>query len=158
MAGLPNGALPALDLLVPWELPLDQPLAGTDRLRVACALRQLLDALRAPAAQQARLMIDQALAELGEIATQPANTAATKTPLPAEEVEDYDRYFGVNHVHTASAAICVVRGLLVSCQTFMALCCHTPLNQEHVEQQKQGFVSYVYLLARVFAFHERDLT
>jgi hypothetical protein len=140
-----------LDLLVPWALPLDQPLTGREREHVRQALLQLRQALREACAEQALQRLEQGLADLGEIAVQPIAPATTNTPLRVVEVSDYDRYFGLQHVHTPSDARCLVRGLLVACHRFLTLCCQiSALNPEYVERQKRGFSSYVSLLARVF--------
>ena len=147
-----------LDLLVPWELPLDQPLAGRDRERVRQALRQLLQALQEVEAKQALQQLEQALAHIGEIPVRPAVPATTSTSLRVAEVSDYDRYFDLQHVHTASDACCLVRGLLVTCHMFLTLCSQaSALRPEHIEQQKQGFRSYVSLLVRVFHLTEQDV-
>jgi hypothetical protein len=148
-----------LDLLVPWDLPLDQPLAGRDRERVRQSLFKLLQALQEPEAKQALQQLEQALADFGETTVYPAVPATTSTPLRVAEVSDYDRYFGLQHVHTPSQACCLVRGLLVTCHMFLNLCCQvSTLRPEHVEQQKQGFRTYVSLLARIFHLTEQDST
>ena len=123
------------------------------------ALRQLMQALREPVVEQALPQLEQALADLGEIAVQPADPATTRTPLRAADVSDYDRYFGLQHVNTASDARCLVRGLLMTCHTFLTLCSQVAeLSPEHIEQQKQGFRSYVSLLIRAFHLTEQDMT
>jgi len=111
----PNESPTSLELLIPWELPLDQHLSPDDRVHIDRALRQLLQALENSSLQETLSRINQALEELGEIDTQPASIRSTKTSLKAWEVEDYDRYFQIRHVRTEQSAICLVQGLLVTC-------------------------------------------
>ncbi|MEM0982178.1 MAG: hypothetical protein AAGH78_18155 [Cyanobacteria bacterium P01_H01_bin.58] len=151
MANVPNQLLNMLELLVPWELPLDQHLAKNERSRVDQALQQLLKALAESSPRQSLRMINDALTDLGDIETQVADIESTKTSLKTWEVEDYDRYFQVNHVHTPQTAICLVKGLLITCQQFMEICLQIPeLDAQQVQLQKQGFVSYIHLLLRTF--------
>jgi hypothetical protein len=146
-----NESPTSLELLIPWELPLDQHLSSADRNRIDRALRQLLHALENPSLQEALIRINQALEELGEIDTQTASIHSTKTALKAWEVEDYDRYFQIRHVCTEQSAICLVQGLLVTSQRFVEICLQTPwLDTQHIQQQKQGFISYIHLLRRIF--------
>jgi len=153
-----NESPTSLELLIPWELPLDQHLSPDDRVRIDRALRQLLQALENSSLQEALSRINQALEELGEIDTQPASIRNTKTSLKAWEVEDYDRYFQICHVHIEQSAICLVQGLLVTCQRFLEICLQTPwLDAQHIQQQKQGFISYIHLLRRVFDLNEFDM-
>ncbi|MEO1296211.1 MAG: hypothetical protein AAFW75_10470 [Cyanobacteria bacterium J06636_16] len=151
MENIPDKSLIPLELLVPWELPLDQNLSPTDRVHVSQALRQLLQALAESSSQRALLTINQALKELSKIETQIANIESTKTALKAWEVQDYDRYFQIRHVHTQQSGICLIKGLLITCQRFVGICLQSPwLDDQQVELQKQGFVSYIQLLIRTF--------
>ncbi|MEB3357171.1 MAG: hypothetical protein VKK04_10620 [Synechococcales bacterium] len=153
----PNEPLISLELLIPWELPLDQHLSSNEGKRIEQALRQLLQALAHPSPQEALMDINQALAELGKVETQVASVGSTKTALKAWEVEDYDRYFQIRHVHTEQSATCLVRGLLITCQRFMMIHIQTPwLDATQIQQQKQGFVSYTQLLMRVFDLDNLD--
>lgn len=147
----PNEFPTSLELLIPWELPLDQHLSAADSTRIDRALRQLLEALENLSLPEALSRINQALEELGEIDTQTASLHNTKTSLKAWEVEDYDRYFQIRHVHTEQSALCLVKGLLLTCQRLVKICLHTPwLNTQQIEQQKRGFITYIHLLRRVF--------
>lgn len=152
-----NESPTSLELLTPWELPLDQHLSAADRTCIDHALRQLLQALENPSLQEALSSVNQALKELGEIDTQAASITSTKTALKAWEVEDYDRYFQTRHVQTEQSAMCLVKGLLLTCQRFVEICIQIPLlDTQHIEQQKQGFISYIHLLRRVFNLNEFD--
>ena len=144
-----------LDLLVPWDIPLEYRLSEPDKRQVQTSLRQLLQALQTPDFYQALTQIEQALVCLDIPNTQPAQVKSTKTALRSEEVDDYDQYFGVNHVQTEEIALCLVRGLLTNCHRFMALCSQSSqLDPQQIAQQKQGFISYVCLLARVFSLED----
>ncbi|MEM9007594.1 MAG: hypothetical protein AAGE59_29235 [Cyanobacteria bacterium P01_F01_bin.86] len=151
MENVPDQPLNMLELLVPWELPLDQHLSDNDKTKVDQALRLLLDALAESSPQQSLLTTSQALAVLGDIETQKVDIESTKTALKSWEVEDYDLYFQIRHVHTQQSAICLVRGLLLACQRFMEICSQTPwLDIQQVQLQKRGFISYIHLLIRTF--------
>lgn len=76
-----------LDLLVPWELPLDQPLTGRDRECVSQALQQLVQALRGPVVEQTLQQLEQALADLGEI----AGGTATATRALCQSVFEFGK-------------------------------------------------------------------
>jgi hypothetical protein len=142
--------LPILELLVPWELPTEQPLNPSDQLRVGQALRQFLRALES-SHEAAIQLVDQALAELGPVATSPAQPSSTKTPLKQLEVEDFDVYFAAVHVQSADPVGCLVQSLLVTYRRLLSLWLQDErFDPVQIAQQKQGFVSYVYLLGRVF--------
>ncbi|MDB9524562.1 hypothetical protein PN498_01060 [Oscillatoria sp. CS-180] len=152
-----NEFLNSLELLIPWELPLDQHLSPADRLRIGRALEQLSEALVESSPQRSLDTINQALTNLGEIKTQKTGIRSTKTALKAWEVEDYDRYFQICHVQTDQSAVCLVRGLLVACQRFFEICLQTPwLETQFIQQQRKGFLSYVHLLKRIFDLDELD--
>ncbi len=144
-------SLAVLELLMPWDLPLDQYLSPTDRRRIDRALRQLLQALAQPSPPAALMRIRQALTTLGEVDTQTASIPNTQTALKPWEVEDYDRYFQIRHVHSEQSALCLVTGLLLTCQKFFEIYIQTPwLDTHQVKQQQQGFISYAQLLQRMF--------
>ena len=144
-------SLAVLELLIPWDLPLEQHLSPTDKSRIDQALRQLLQALAQPSPQAALISISQALTAWGEVDTQTASMQSTQTSLKAWEVEDYDRYFQIRHVHTEQSALCLVKGLLLTCQKFFEIDRQTPwLDAHQVKQQQQGFISYIELLQRTF--------
>jgi len=148
----PDDQPPVLDLLVPWDIPLEYRLSDAEKIVLEESLRQLLKALQAPNPKIAQQQIEQILAALDQPTPQVAEIISTKTFLNLEEVGDYDRYFGTNHIKTEDIALCLVRGLLVTCQRFMVLCAQTPqLDPHRASQQIQGFISYVHLLARTFS-------
>ncbi|MEO0539227.1 MAG: hypothetical protein AAFZ80_00010 [Cyanobacteria bacterium P01_A01_bin.105] len=153
----PEDQSPMLDLLVPWEIPLECRLSDAEKQPLRESLQRLLAALEEEDFTRSQSQIEQILTNLPSPAVQPAQIASTKTSLTADAVDDYDRYFSVSHVRpkTATAydiALCLVRGLLINCQRFTALCCQMPQpNLQHVAQQQQGFISYAHLLARTFS-------
>ena len=149
-----HDATPRLDLLVPWDLPIEQKLDAAEQLKVTGALKQLLSALQQASNPQAIVILEQALLELGEAAESPAQLATTKTALQAWQVEDYDRYFGIGHVRSAEVAVCLVRGLLITYHRFLDMIDQDArFDPAYVAQQKQGFEQYVHLLCRVFQIH-----
>ncbi|NJR62581.1 MAG: hypothetical protein HC769_29540 [Cyanobacteria bacterium CRU_2_1] len=147
-----------LELLVPWDLPIEQPLNAVDRVRVGRALQQLLQALQQPTLQTALEQVEQAIAELGRVETELAQVHFTKTPLKQPQIEDFDDYFEAVHVQSADPAGCIVRSILVAYQRLLELwqeddrddLIERKFDPTQMEQQKQGLMSYAYLLARVF--------
>ena len=151
----PDNIANTLDLLVPWDISLEYLLHDAEKQQINHILQQLLHALKSSNSFQASAQIEQLLATLSVPNTQPAQVKSTKTSLSTDDVDDYDQYFGVNHVQTDETALCLVRGLLINCHRFIALCHQNPqLSPEHINQQKQGFISYIHLLARVFYLEE----
>lgn len=148
---------PQLDLLLPWDLPTEYSLNETERVKITQALNYFLDALKQTSPKTALTLIHQALQTLDPVNTSPAKISTTKASLKTWEVEDYDRYFQVNHVQSQQPALCLVKSLMIAGQQFLTLCSyhqenpHFPhLDSTQIEQQKQGFISYIHLLARVF--------
>ncbi|WP_299485550.1 hypothetical protein [Acaryochloris sp. IP29b_bin.137] len=147
----PDNSFDTLDLLVPWDIPLECQLSEPEKQRIQQCLDQLVNAINAPTFIQALSQIETILSHLETPKTQLAKPSSTKTALSTEEVDDYDQYFRVNHVESHETALCLVRGLLTNCHRFMALCYQSPqLDPQQIDQQKQGFLCYVHLLTRVF--------
>lgn len=140
-----------LYLLVPWDLPIQQPLSEDDKVTLERSLKQFIKALEQHLVQEAITTIHQALAHLDVNSVVPIQLASTQTPLNVWEVEDFDTYFEVSHVQTREPAICMVWSLLVAYQVFLILSDRgSDFDRTQVELQKQGFRSYIDLLARVF--------
>ena len=143
---------PRLYLLVPWELPIQQPLNDVHKAKLERSLKQFLIALEQATYQAASTTIHQELANLDVSSTAPVQLTSTQTCLDPCEVEDFDAYFEISHVQTQEPAICMVWSLLVSYQAFLTLTHQGgDFDPEQVELQKQGFRHYVYVLARVFS-------
>lgn len=148
---IPQNLPVTLDLMVPWDLPLECHLDELQKQQIQESFRKLLRVLQSPHYDQASTQIAQILADLDVPNTQVAELETTRTSLSTAEVDDYDQYFGVHHVQTQETGLCLVRGLLATCHRFMVLCHQNAhLSPTHIAQQKQGFISYIYLLARVF--------
>lgn len=142
---------PRLYLVVPWDLPTQQPLNEVDKAQLEYSLKQFLIALEQESHQVATTIIHQALLNLDISSVVPVQLTSTQTVLKPREIEDFDTYFEISHVQTQTPAVCMVWSLLVSYQAFLALLEQGDnFNPEHGEVQRQGFKSYVYLLARVF--------
>jgi hypothetical protein len=140
-----------LNLLVPWELPIEQPLSGANQARVGQALNQLLQALSQTSSETALAIIDSLLTKLDTVEIFPTQISSTKTAVKSWEVEDFDRYFGVNHVQSPEPALCIVKSLVLAYRMFVVLSSQNNyFDSAQVERQKQGIISYVRLLSRVF--------
>lgn len=141
-----------LDLLVPWDLPIDERLSEADTVKLSQALRQILQALKQVDASNALVIIDSALCKLGSPDVSIAKISSTKTALKSWEVEDFDRHFEVNHVQTQEPALCIVKSLMLAVHRMFVLLSqeNTCFDSVEVELQKQGYISYIYLLSRVY--------
>lgn len=154
----PEPSPDSLDLLVPWDIPLECPLSEPVKQQIEDSLRSLLTALQTPSLAQAQAQINQIISTLPKPNTRHAPIQATKTALTPAAVQDYDTYFGITHIQTThpathhqDTALALTHGLLTNCAKFTTLCHSTPtLNPHHITQQKQGFISYIHLLTRVF--------
>jgi hypothetical protein len=146
-----NELIPQLELLVPWELPIEQQLSEASKAKLSKVLDWLLQSLKQTSPQKALLTINQSLFILGAAEVYLAKISSTKASLEGWEVEDFNNYFGINHVETQEPALCLVKGVLVAYQTFLHLSSQSSwLDPAQVELQKRGFASYARLLARVF--------
>ncbi|WNZ26343.1 hypothetical protein HJG54_28345 [Leptolyngbya sp. NK1-12] len=143
-----SAPVPRLELLIPWELPTEQPLSAADQARIGRALHSLLEALREPDAV-ALSRITQALEQLGPIGSTPSELSSTKTALQQPQIADFDHYFEAVHVQTSDPVGCLVQSLLLTYQRVLQLWLSGDFNPQQIAYQKQGFVSYGYLLLRV---------
>lgn len=149
-----NNPNPQLELLVPWDLPIEQKLSQADQFKLSQALKQLLAALKQSLPQEALKTIEQILEMLGTVEGCPAEPTSTKTALENWEVKDFDNYFEISHIQTQDTALCVVRSIVVAYQTLLILNSqYSGLDPAQIKLQKRGFVSYVHLLTRVFDLH-----
>lgn len=155
---LENDPNPQLELVVPWDLPIEQKLSEAEQSELSQALNQLLEALKEPFLQEALIIIDQSLITIGTPEVIPVEVSSTKTSLEYWEVKDFDNYFDISHIETQDSALCVVRSLLVAYKMFIILCSQcSSLDPTQVELQKRGFASYAHLLARVFHLHLKEI-
>ncbi len=141
-----------LDLLVPWDLPIDEQLNEADKVKLSQALHQILKALQQIDTSTALVIIQDELSKLASVDKLRATISSTKTPLKKWEVEDFDRHFGVNHVESQQPALCIVKSLMLSVhQMFIFLDRqNNQFDSVQVERQKQGYISYIRLLSRVY--------
>ena len=140
-----------LDLLIPWDIPLDYKLDLKQKEKLSRSLNLLLESLKLISIDEALKKIEQALENLGSVESIKVKIDQTKTSLKSWEVQDYDNYFEINRIQTEEPAACLIKSLLVNCQAFLLVCKnHQKLDITQVEMQKQGFISYAYLLARNF--------
>lgn len=140
-----------LYLLAPWDLPIEQPLSETDRVKLCQTLQQFLQILDQNCNGEALAALDRELASLNIGTLQPAPIPSTQTPLKPWEVADFDNYFSVSHVQSSESPSCVVWSLLMTYQIFLKLQCYgEPFDSLQTEQLKAGMKSQAFLLARVF--------
>ncbi|MEL6351368.1 MAG: hypothetical protein AAFR58_06365 [Cyanobacteria bacterium J06627_28] len=143
-----------LNLLAPWDIPITCELKGAEKQQIEQSLRSLLTALQNPDLTQAQTQITQALNQLPQPETTPAQVITTKTALTPAAINDYDTYFCTTHVQASTptdTALCLTHGLLANCHKFITLRLSTPtLNPQHIQQQTQGFTAYIHLLSRTF--------
>lgn len=147
-----------LELLVPWDLPTEQRLPTGDRIRVEQALQFFLRALHEPSPTTALDQVEQAIAVLGQITTEVTQIQSTKTALKQPQIEDYDQYFEVTHVQSPDPIGCIIRSLLVTYQRLLQIwqTDRVQFEPHQIELQKQGFISYVHLLARILDLNLLD--
>ncbi|MEO1433661.1 MAG: hypothetical protein AAFV71_32295 [Cyanobacteria bacterium J06633_8] len=142
-----------LDLLVPWDLPIDEQLSEADTVKLSQALRQILKALEQVETSTALVIIEDELSKLGFVNIFPAKISSTKTPLKKWEVEDFDRHFGINHVKSQQPAFCIVKSLMFAVHRMFVMLDkqnNSKFDSLQIERQKQGYISYIYLLSRVY--------
>ena len=142
-----------LDLLVPWDLPIDEQLSEADTVDLSQALRQILKALQQVDTSAALIIIQGELSKLASVNISPAKISSTKTPLKKWEIEDFDRHFGVNHVESRKPSFCIVKSLMLAVyQMFILLDKqnNSQFDSIQIERQKQGYISYIHLLSRVY--------
>ncbi|MBW4550121.1 MAG: hypothetical protein KME35_03265 [Aphanocapsa sp. GSE-SYN-MK-11-07L] len=145
---------PRLYLLAPWDLPIQQQLSDVHRAKLQRSLKQFLKALEQTSYQEAVTTINQELANLDVRSVASVQLSSTQTPLKSWEIEDFDTYFEVSHVQTHEPAVCMVWSLMVTYQAFLVLKHQgSDFDLAQVELQKEGFRSYVFLLARVFSLN-----
>lgn len=148
-----------LDLVVPWDIPIDCQLDQEAKEKLSKVLTIFLFALQETSITVLLSKIAIALESLDKIETTPVIVDKTQTPLKAWEIQDYDRYFKINRIQTNEPEIALVKGLLINTQTFILLCqqCGDRLDTKQIELQKQGFISYARLLARNFNLNISDI-
>lgn len=140
-----------LQLLNPWELPQSLDLEPSEQALVASALQKALEALNQTDDRRALATIETALKSLGSINGLTLPIENSKTSLQAWEIEDYDRFFKIQHVETDTPELCIIQGFLLVIQSFLSLSLENEhLSEQDLIQQRQGFIIYANLLARVF--------
>lgn len=140
-----------LELLSPWALQADIVLNAKQREIARNVLATVLSALDANGDEAARL-VALAAAELPQIASERLICQTTDTPLSSSEVEQYDRYFGVDHVSSDAPGMILLEGLVVMLQRFLTLYeqLQDDLDAKAFQTQKEGLRDHVRLLIRVF--------
>ena len=141
----------SLKLLAPWLLPIELPQHSAHKKKLFKALdvvERLV--LHAPEAE-AKAELARVLSTLKEAETVPHTHTKRGENLNISEIKDYDQYFQFEHVSSDDPALTLARSLIETCLAFYQTYeSHPILNPTHVEKQKQGFLTYSYLLRRVF--------
>lgn len=146
--GLQAGRPATLDLLRPQDLPPEILPDPEDAQILRETLAEFLDALATP--EHRALRVRALLLGLGSGAGQTAGIEATGIPAKRDEVEDFDRYFGVRRVAADAPAMALLRGMLQTACAVLALIDRAPdLPQEPVARQIEGFDHYARLLGRI---------
>ena len=139
-----------LELLVPWDLPIEQQLDEFDKEQLTKILDQFLQTLEQPSPEKELIILEEILASLDTVEVTPIEISSTKSYLENWEVADYDKYFNVMRVQSSSPALSLLKGVVVAYQAFLLLHYQNKqLNSTQIKLQKQGFISYACLLIRV---------
>ncbi|WP_414526552.1 hypothetical protein [Nodularia chucula] len=140
-----------LELLTPSELPIKSNLTQNNKTQIEKVLKELLTALTKPNIQQNISMIENMIMELEIYDVFTPEITSTNTTLKYWEIEDFDTYFQVSHIQTSEPEICLVKSLLSTIKTFFCLNQNNlNLDMTQIDLQREGFLTYIYLLGRVF--------
>ncbi|BAY81631.1 hypothetical protein NIES267_11080 [Calothrix parasitica NIES-267] len=141
-----------LNLLVTWDLPIDEQLSEADTVKLSQALSQIKRAIKQVDASNALVIIRDELYKLGSTDVFPAKISSSKTALKSSEIEDFDSHFDVNHVESQQPAFCIVKSLMLAVYRMFVLLdkSNNHFDSLAVERQKQGYISYIHLLSRVY--------
>ena len=140
-----------LYLLMPGNLPIEEQLSSSDKIKIRQVLQNLLQALNELSNYQALDSVNRELANLDLSNISSAPILSTQTSLNPWEVEDFNQCFGLAHVITDDKSTCLVWGLLVAYKTLLLLeQNNSTFNPSLVKDLKEGLKSHVYLLGRVF--------
>lgn len=141
--------LPALELLLPGELPVSVTLDPAQHQQADRALQAFRRALASEEHNDSLQQLEDLLQTLEEIPTSAAHIDKTWTPLSSDEVKDYDHYFALSRVNSSQPFLSLIKGLVLSTTAFMQLVVRMDkLPLHRVEQQLKGFHTYAELLAR----------
>ena len=118
-----------------------------------CTVLNLLQQALDDSPQSALITINQALEILGPVEViETGETLTTNTSLKTWEVDDYDQFFALNHVHARDPARCLLASILIACRALLELICCTSVEsgKMDIEAQKIGFKSCVSLFCKTF--------
>ena len=151
----PHGPTSVLDLVVAWELPITLVLEDHQRDVIDAALTELDNELAANEPRAAALA--QILEHLPEPDVLEHQITETRSSLNSDEVEQYDHYFDVRHVDTASPALSLVRSLLITCHAFLVLReTGRKFDPLQIESQTAGFREHANLIRRICRLERAD--
>lgn len=149
-----HDSLPSqLYLLVPWNLPIEEQLSSSERVKIRQVLHSLLRALNELSKRQALAIINRELDKIDLSSLNLAEISSTKTSLKSWEVKDFNQYFNITHVCTDEKSSCIVWGLLIVYKTLLLLELekdNPEFDSNRIGDLQEGLKNYVYLLGRVF--------
>lgn len=138
-------------LLVPGDLPIEEELSPSNKLRIRKILQTLLQSLNELSNQKALSTIERELATFDLSNISPASISSNQSSLKPWEIEDFNNYFKLVHVITDDKSTCLVWGLLTAYKTLLVLERDNPkFNPNLVRDLKEGLKSHIYLIGRVF--------
>lgn len=141
-----------LILLRPDYLPSSHKV-NESKDKLYTVIHLLCQALAETSHQSALTTINLALDILGPVEViETGENLPTNTSLKTWEIEDFDQFFGLNHVQAREPAECLVASILTAYRAWLELnrCTSLESAKLDVESHKNGFKSAVSLLARVF--------
>lgn len=148
-----------LILLRPEDLTSSYQL-NESKDKLCKVLNMLRQALAETCPKQALITVNQALETVGSVkAIRTEEAHSSKTFLEAWKLDDYDNFFGLEHVQVKEPAECLVTSVLIAYQALLKFNLSITLESstlEKVEIQKNGFRSCVSLSIRAFNLSLED--
>ena len=138
-----------LVLLRPEYLLRMPKVSDKDQLRIVLnLLQQALD----DSHQSALATVNQAIEILGPVdVIETEENFPTNTSLKPWEIDDYDQFFGLKHVHAREPAKCLLASILITYQALLELSSYSiGSGNIEIEAQKVGFKSCVSLFSKTF--------
>lgn len=135
------------------EYLLRIPKVSESKDKLCTVLNLLQQALDETSHQSALSTVNQALEILGPVEViESEEILSTNTSLKPWEVDDYDQFFALKHVHAKVPAECLLTSILIAYRALLELSCCNSSNSEEVEidAQKVGFRSCINLFHKTF--------
>lgn len=140
-----------LDLPPPDRLPVDLVLDAAQSASLGDALAAFLAILDDADLARRAGRVSALLTDFGSGEGVPAEIEKTGIPAGHDEVEDFDRFFGVRRVGDEDIAAALARGLFRTAASVLSLASRGPsLSAADMALQTRGFAAQARLLGRVF--------